>query len=155
MSKLYFLLFFSLAQAACTKLPGTMICENGAEPTINANGNVILKHMQVGGNTSVKGQLFVADSKLEDLDMFGLLKAQNTTFLGPVTIWANEAKIIGGSTKNICISSNSGGANLVLSGNLTVNGDISFSGDRGVVLVDNSVQIMGKVTGGVLRKRGG
>lgn len=154
MSKLYFLLFFSLAQAACNNLPGTMICENGVEPTINANGNVILKHMQVEGNTNVKGQLFVEDSELATLDMFGLLKAQNTTFLGPVTIWANGAEIIGGSTKNICVSSHSGVARLVLSGNVTVNGDISFIDDKGVVLIDNTVQLIGKVIGGVVRKRG-
>tara|TARA_B110000459_G_C16604261_1_gene492705 strand:- start:637 stop:1116 length:480 start_codon:yes stop_codon:yes gene_type:complete len=154
--KLYFLLFFSSAYAACNKLPGTMICENGIEPAINANGNVILKHVHVTGDTTVKGQLFVENSKLLKLEIFGFLQAQNTTFLGPVTIWSNQAKITGGSAKNIRISGNSAGqTSLILAGDLTVNGDISFSGDAGVVLVDNQVHLMGKVIGGVVKKTGG
>jgi hypothetical protein len=153
--KLYFLLFFSSVYATCSKLPGTMICEHGLEPMINANGNVILKHMQVAGDANIKGQLFVQDSKLFKLEIFGLLQAQNTVFMGPITIWANQAKITGGSTKNIYISSNSSEqASLILAGNVKVNGDISFSGNQGAVFIDNSVQLMGKVIGGVVKKTG-
>lgn len=155
MSKLHYVLFFSLAHASCSKLPGTMVCENVTESEISASGNVILKRVEVLGDTNVKGQLQVEDSKLSSLDMFGLLRAQDTTFQGEVAIYGNQAHITGGSTQNIRMSGDGAGQeNLVLTGNLTVNGDISFSDDKGIVLADNSVQIRGKVIGGVLKKRG-
>jgi hypothetical protein len=158
--------------ANCDYGPAGVTCNHDNLDNLSSSGVVILKETTIGKAVNVSGLLDAYATNLYQVDVRGkakivaskvdgeftikgFLDAEDSNFIGPVLINANEAVFRNSRINNsITISSNAPEPQLLLHGSTLVKGDINFSSGDGEVHLDPGAKIIGKVIGGVVKNNG-
>ncbi len=106
---------------------------------IEITGPAIIKNSEISGNSNINGPLIGKDSH----------------FKGNLSISAHKIKLIDSEAASIFIKKNSKSDHkkqiLYLAGKTVINKDISFEREGGLVVVDKSATLKGKIKGGQIK----
>jgi cytoskeletal protein CcmA (bactofilin family) len=148
---------------------GPMTCTDGSVPSLSANGPLTVSGTIVQQGTEVNGSLTANKATFHDVTVNGdvslnqstvkgavvvngVLTAIKTTFAELVTLSTNASSFNDSQTKSILVQNSGDGVvspqTITLSGNTIVTGDITFSGQDGLVNVGPNAKITGRVVGG-------
>lgn len=122
---------------------------------LTVNGDSDLTNDVVRGTTSINGKLDLDHTQFDaSLTVFGHLKAKDSTFKKTVTVNNNNTDLENCNLEDITIQKGDGKQAQTLNLKATkVSGNVVFESGKGVVNMDSSSSVGGKVTGGTVNKK--
>jgi len=155
------------AEEVCSRVGPITECGEGKLSQLDVAGKVTLRGTTVLGNTHIAGILKATNATLKDLELAGKAKlvtskvqgnarvsgyllACNSNFTNKLIISSDHTRIENTIIPSIKISPGNREQVLYLANNSLIKGDITFESGRGMVLMDQTSQISGKVKGGYI-----
>ena len=155
----------AISEPVCQRKLGEMVCSKGEVLVMNTSGILKMNGTYVEKKLSVKGQASISNSRIKDLKVFGEAVLVNTEISGKSDIWgflnaygsifrqtviicSNYMRAVGSTFVDIIVDSGVREAELLLSKNSTVKGDIVFKGRPGVVILASGSVVTGKIING-------
>ena len=167
---LWGLMLAGVTQAACVQQYGSLTCGSGEVDAVHASGHVVLKDTTVRQSVEVSGHMEAQSSHLPVVHVQGAvtfsqctiakscrveggLVARDTSFAGPLDIYANQATLDNVHAEQINMH-HDGRATTVLSitGNSHIRGDIHIVPSGATIKVGPQVQIVGSIIGATVIK---
>lgn len=148
---------------------GRATAKNSTMDSINVNGQAKLKHSIVNHDATVDGKLSLSNSTIKGdthvmgetdmkkshihgkLNLIGFLDMDQSKVDGPILILSDEAKLNKSIIADITFQKSNSFWKETEELNLTssiVKGNITFKNGKGIIHLDKTSKILGKVTGG-------
>lgn len=159
----------TLANPVCSKTGALTVCGKGTLNDLHVAGKATLDGTTILGRTEIAGMLQANDTCLNILKVSGktslnnslikgktkisgMLDASYAKFNEKITISSDRTYLTESYSKNIEISRGGKTQVLCLGNNTIVDGDIVFTSNHGVVVIDESSKIKGRVMGGYIKQ---
>jgi hypothetical protein len=159
----------SFANRTCDRTGAITICGKGTLDHLHVAGKATLEGTTVLGKTEIAGMLKAKGSSFNNLKVSGkvlidnsqikgktkvsgLLDAINSKFYQLLNISSDKTYLSETYTRDIQISRGGDTQVLCVQNNTVVDGNIRFISNHGVVVIDQSSKIKGRVTGGYISK---
>lgn len=161
----FFLITSSFANEVCNKMGTfTLSCGKGTLYEMQAAGKVILNGTTVLDTIEIAGILNANEANLHKLIVFGqaslhhsiikdetyingILSAKHVNFYKKLTVSAYKTYLSNAHSRDIEISRKGGTQIVCIGANSVVDGNILFASNHGVVIIDKSSKINGRVFG--------
>ena len=155
----------AISEPVCQRKLGEMVCSKGEVTVMNTSGILKMNGTHVQKKLGVKGQATISNSQVKDLkvfgeavlinteikgkaDILGFLNAYGSIFRQTVIICTNYMRAVGSTFADVIVDSGAREAELLLSKNSVVKGDIVFKGRSGVVVLASGSVVTGKIING-------
>lgn len=160
----------SFAYPVCTRTGAITECGTGKLDQLDVAGKATLNGTTVVGNTHIAGVLAATNVNLNSLNVAGkatlimskvndatkingLLVSCSTKFNRKITISSDKTHFDHSETNEIEINPGNDAQVVYLGNNTVVKGNISFSSGHGLVVIDSSSKINGRVIGGYISQK--
>lgn len=157
----------ALANPTCSRTGAITVCGKGTLSNLHVAGKASLDGTTVIGKTEIAGMLDAKDVYLNALKVSGkatiynskirgaskisgLLDTYHTKFYQKITISSDKTYLTDSYSRDIEVSRGGDKQILCLKNNTVVDGNIRFTTNRGMVVIDKSSKITGRVIGGYL-----
>lgn len=155
------------AEDVCSRLGPITECGEGKLSHLDVAGKVTLRGTNVLGNTHIAGILKASNATLNDLELAGkvklvasqvqgaarisgLLVSCNSNFSHKLNVSSDYTRLEKTTLPAIRISAGGHEQVLYLANNSFIKGDVTFESGHGMVLVDQTSQVVGRVKGGYI-----
>lgn len=154
----------------CARRGAITECGEGILPSLDVSGMAWLSGTSVSGNTHVSGLLNAERATLDTMNVSGKASLTNTSVSGaakisglllachsefrkPILIHSDRTHLDQSTATDIKISPGNEQQILCLGHNTIVNGIIEFTSGNGIVAMDHSSKLNGKVLGGEVSEK--
>jgi|GEM_PF-6353814 len=136
-----------------TIINGFLTAKNSQFHELTVNGQCQLENTELLGPVSVNGQLQLRNVNADAaVTVYGFLGARKTVFTKPITVTTTNVDFIDSTFDSLTVDRVKDQTQTVNLTRTKVSGDITFTSGKGLVKMDPSSSIMGKVNGGTIEK---
>ena len=150
----------------CNDKFGIIECKKGTQTDLNAHGSAHLDHTRIEGTSSIHGYLHATHAHLDKLkvhgtalldhclvnqttNVFGYLSAAGTQFKQPITLHGNTSNFNHSLINSLnIITPTKQTPQVWLKDHSEIAGNINFRHKKGIVFLDKTSLIHGKIIGG-------
>jgi hypothetical protein len=160
----------SFAYSVCSRTGSITECGAGKLDELDVAGKATLNETTVTGDTHIAGMLNAKNANLNTLNIAGkatfftshvrgaakisgLLASCNTSFNKKITISSDKAYFDHSEANEIEVNPGGDTQVVYLGNNTLVKGNISFSSGHGLVVIDSTSRVIGRVIGGDISQK--
>ena len=121
------------------------------------HGSGIIDHSTVRGDLSVQGTIDVKNSQLRSAHIQGTTKLRNTAVSHHLAVTGEKVSLVNSTVQSLLVraldgSQKDGEQVVKLKGSTEIQGDITFEGGHGIIVLGPRAKIHGKIHGGTVHQ---